>query len=245
MNESGGRPGPLDVAALADLDAGLPDEDRAARARAAAAADPEAAAVLDALAATRAELAALPTPEVPAAVAARWTAALAAEATVTRVPVTDARRRDTDPCGGADAPLSRDLGPRGGQRRRVGRRAWPPLVAAAVLAAVVATGLGALVHRPAPAVTRVELVALGRAAVGTMDVGDLADPARRATCLRAVAPAAAEETLLGGRTVVLDGHPGVLLVLATGSTGALRILTVDPTCGGPQGGSLIAQLVVE
>ena len=44
-----GRPRPLDVAALADLDAGLPDDATAARARAAVAADPEAAAVLDAL----------------------------------------------------------------------------------------------------------------------------------------------------------------------------------------------------
>ena len=92
-------------------------------------------------------------------------------------------------------------------------------------------GLGALVPRPAPTaptVTRVELVALGRAAVGTMDVGDLADPARRAACLRAVAPAAAGEALLGGRRVVLEGRPGVLLVLATGTTGGLRIVTVDP-----------------
>jgi hypothetical protein len=249
MNESGGRLGPLDVAALADLDAGLPDEERAARARAAAASDPEAAAVLDALAATRAELAALPTPDIPAPVAARWTAALAAEAAdtgvpVTRIPATGARHRDAGPYGGADgsgATPYRHRGPRGGS----GLRVWPPLVAAAVLAAVVATGLGALVHRPAPAVSRVELVALGRAAVGTMDVGDLTDPARRAACLRAVAPTAAGETLLGGRTVVLDGRPGVLLVLATGTTGGLRILTVDPTCGGPHGGTLIAQLVVE
>jgi len=131
-------------------------------------------------------------------------------------------------------------------------RAWPTtlrvilaIVAAVVLAAVVATGLGALVHRPAPAVSRVELVALGRAAVGTTDVGDLADPARRGACLRAVAPAAAGETLLGGRRIVLDGRPGVLLVLATGNRGGLRILTVDPACGGPAGGALITQLVVE
>jgi hypothetical protein len=43
-----------------------------------AAADPAAKAVLDALAATRAELAALPDPPVPPALAARWSAALAA-----------------------------------------------------------------------------------------------------------------------------------------------------------------------
>jgi hypothetical protein len=89
----------------------------------------------------------------------------------------------------------------------------------------------------------VELVALGRAAVGTLDVGDLADPDRRLACLAAVAPAAAGEPLLGGRRVVLDGRPGVLLVLATGTRGGLRILTVDPACG-PAGGTLIAQVAV-
>ena len=74
-----------------------------------------------------------------------------------------------------------------------------------------------------------------------MDVGDLADPAPARACLRAVAPAAAGEGLLGGRRVVLDGRPGVLLVLATGTRGGLRIVTVDPGCG-PQGGTLLAQL---
>ena len=230
MTESRRPDGP-DVAALADLDAGLPDQDRAARDRAAAAADPRAAAVLDALAATRAELAALPTPEIPPAVVARWTAALEAEA---RHP-----DRDMVTGGGSEATSNRHTGPRGGSARP----AWRPLAAAAVLAVVVASGLGALVQRPVPAVGRVELVALGRATIGTTVVGELADPARRAACLRAVAPAAGE-TLLGGRRVVLDGRPGVLLVLATGTRGGLRILTVDPACG-PGGGVVIAQLVVE
>ncbi len=89
---------PVDVAALADLDADLPDPHRAARGRAAAATDPDAAAVLDALAVTRAELAALPAPDVPRAVAARWTAALAAEA----------------------APVDHHVAPRGASRRTAG-----------------------------------------------------------------------------------------------------------------------------
>ena len=250
MNEPDERSRRLDVAALADLDAGLPDEDRAARARSAAATDPEAAAVLEALAATRAELAALPAPDVPQEVAARWAAALTAEARnrgggARAVPVAP---RTTVPCGGSGRAANGRTGPRRdvtGRPRRDAGPAWRPLVAAAALAAVVATGLGALVHRPAPAaaITRVELVAVGRAAVGTMDVGGLADPARRVACLRAVAPDAAEERLLGGRRVVLDGRPAVLLVLATGTLG-LRILTVDPACG-PSGGTLISRLVVE
>jgi hypothetical protein len=228
----GGSDIPVDVVALAELDAGLPERAEAARRRAAAAADPDAAAVLDALAATRAELAALPTPDVPPEVAARWAAALAAESrTAHRHGETHVRSA--------------------GRRRTTGRRrsTWTPrrlLAAAAAVTVVAGVGLGALASRPAPAptITRVELVALGRSAVGTMDVGDLADPARRVACLRAVAPAAAEEALLGGRRVVLDGRPGVLLVLATGTPGGLRIVTVDPGCG-PDGGALRAQLVVE
>ncbi len=225
------RPRPRDrpdVAALAETDAGLPDAVRAARARAAAAEDRDARAVLDALAATRADLAALPAPAVPEAVAQRWAAALAAEAAAGR----------PAPHGVPPRPVPRRTPPRG---RAVGRA----LLAAAALAAVAGVGVGALADRaaPVPSVTRVELVALGRSTVGTMDVGDLADPVRRTACLDAVAPAARGETLLGGRRVVVDGRPGVLLVLATGTRGGLRILTVDGSCGA-EGGTLIAQLVV-
>jgi hypothetical protein len=147
-----------------------------------------------------------------------------------------------EPCGRSDPPPEGHVEPCG--RSRTSR--WRGRVLAAAVTAAVLGGVAALLPRPAPpapSVTRVELVALGRAAVGTMDIGDLADPARRTACLRAVAPAAAGEVLLGGRRVVLDGRPGVLLVLATGSTGGLRLLTVDPGCG-PQGGSVSAQLVV-
>jgi hypothetical protein len=214
------RRDPVDVVALAELDAGLPEPAEAARRRTAAEADPDAVAVLEALAATRAELAALPAPEVPQEVTARWAAALAAEA----------ERRGGAPMFHVE------------RRRRAPRR----LLLVAAAAAVVVAGLGVLVSRaesPVPAVTRLELVALGRAAVGTMDVGELADPDRRRGCLRVVAAEAVDETLLGGRRVVLDGRQGVLLVLATGTGKGLRILTVDPGCG-PDGGSLLAQLIV-
>lgn len=198
-------PDPLDVAALAELDADSPDSARAAARR-----DPRAAEVLDALAATRAELAGAGQPEPPPAVAARWAAALAAEK-ATRV------RRSF--------------------RRRV-------LVAAAAVVVLGAVGFAAL--RPVPpavTVSRVDLVAVATSAVGTVDVGTLADPARREACLREVLPGAAGERLLGGRRVVLDGRPGVLLVLATGTRGGLRVVTVDPDCG-PAGGALLATVVV-
>lgn len=69
-----------DLELLADLDAGVLDEAQAARVRAAALADPTATAMLDALAATRADLAALPPPPLPPEVGARWAAALRATA---------------------------------------------------------------------------------------------------------------------------------------------------------------------
>jgi hypothetical protein len=210
-------PVPPDVVALAGLDAA-----EAARVRADAATGPGAASVLDALAATRAELGALPVPDVPPAVEERWTAALAAE-----------RLRTPHPRGGPPG--------RGPRRRRPSRR----VLAAAALVLLAGIGLGLLARRPDPPpdVTRVQLVALGREAVGTLDVGALAERGRRDACLGVVAPAAAGEALLGGRRVVLDGRPGVLLVLATGARGGLRILTVDPGCG-PGGGTLLAQVVV-
>jgi hypothetical protein len=214
---------PDDLAALAALDADLPDATWAAVRRRAARSDPRSAEVLDALAATRAELTALPEPEVPPETAARWEAALAAERDRSR------QAGDTE----EESPPRR--------RRLRPRVVLAVSAAAAVVAAVV---LGA--PRPAPpvlTVSRVDLVAVATSAVGVVDVGDLGDPARREACLRAVLPDAARERLLGGRRVVLDGRPGVLLVLATGTRGQLHVVTVDPGCG-PRGGTLLAQVTV-
>ena len=214
---------PVDVAALAELDAGLPDAAEAAARRRGARADPRAAEVLDALAATRAELAAAGDPELPPEVAARWAAALAAEPTTHRTGRGAGANR---PRIVASAPPARLGGRRCRGRCRRCRRCPHP--------------------RPAPpalAVSRVDLVAVATSTIGTMDVGDLADPARREACLRAVLPAAAGQRLLGGRRVVLDGEPGVLLVLATGTRGGLHVVTVDPDCG-PAGGALLAQVRV-
>src|SRR4249919_3074119 len=93
---------PDDPIGLAALDADLPDAARAAARRRAARSDPRAAEVLDALAATRAELTALPELGVPPAVAVRWEAALAAERDRARsaaddLPPTPPRRRRLRP----------------------------------------------------------------------------------------------------------------------------------------------------
>jgi hypothetical protein len=148
-------------------------------------------------------------------VAARWAAAVAAEH--------------------PQQPSSRPSGRR--SRSRV-------LLAVLAAAAAVVVVVGA--PRPGPpvlTVSRVDLVAAATAAVGTVDVGALADPDRRQACLRAVLPDAAGLRLLGGRRVVLDGRPGVLLVLATGTRGGLDVVTVDPGCG-PAGGTLLARVTV-
>jgi hypothetical protein len=158
-------------------------------------------------AAVRAELAALPVPEVPDDVAARWSAALAA----------------------AGAPAAAPPRP----------VPWRRLAAAAVLVAVaLGTAVaGSAGPEPPVAVARVGLAAAARDAVGvSRDLGALADPAARAACLAAVGVPAGP--LVGGRRVVLDGRPGVLVVLATGTRGVLRIVVVDPACT-----ALLAQVV--
>ncbi|MHA6623769.1 hypothetical protein ACU61A_00035 [Pseudonocardia sichuanensis] len=250
---SGSDPEPL-VDVLADLDADRLDPTTAARVRADAADDPHAAAVLNALAATRADLAALADPPVPAHLSARWDAALAAEQqarppggapSAGEAPADPPRATAPGPASGAGSPAvrRRPSGWNGGRRRSGSQRPGPgrlrpALVAAAVLAAAVA---GGVLWAPAPpSIEEVDLVAAGLAVRGDLDVGGLADPQRRSGCLREAAPpgVAPDAQLLGGRDVVLGGRPGVLLLLATGRLGQLDVVVVDPHCG-PEGGTLL------
>lgn len=60
------------------------------------------------------------------------------------------------------------------------------------------------------------------------DFGPLADADARSSCLSALGAPGSEP--LAGRPVVLDGRPGVLLVLPTARPGRLRLLVVDPGC---------------
>lgn len=217
-SDAGGRP---DLELLADLDAGLLDPERAERVRAAAVADPQAASALAALTATRTELAGLPAPPVPPDVAARWAAALHA------APHPRAARRPD-----AGRPRVRP--------RAVGSR--PRRVAGAVLA-VAAVVAGVLLARPDDGlvVSRVELAAVARTTIGVDDLGGLTDPVRRAGCLTAVGRA--DDEVLGGRRVRLEGEQALLLVLGTGTLGRFRVLVVDPACG-PDGGIVLAEQVI-
>ena len=72
--------------------------------------------------------------------------------------------------------------------------------------------------------------------VGGQDYGPLADPGRRAGCLRQAG--AGGLTPLAARQVSWSGRPAVLLVLPTLVPGELRILVVTPDCGPDSGGPL-------
>lgn len=120
------------------------------------------------------------------------------------------------------------------------RRPRPALLAAAVLVAVLATA-ALWPRQPQP----LDLAASGRAALGVMDAGPLADRVRLAGCLRSVAVPGVdpEGPLLGARSVELGGRPGVLLVLPGGQVGSFHVVVVDPGCG-PGGGQVLrAELV--
>lgn len=202
------------VERMAELDAGLVDGREADAAAVLArhtelAGHPRHAAVVDALAATRAELAAAPVVPLPAGAAGRWSALVD---------------------GLHDEPVADPPAPVPLLRRR-GTRA---LLAVAAALVVVATVVGVLVGRSGadrPDVTGPRLVSSALSARTVADAGELADPARRAACLRAVAPQVRPDApLLGGRRVSYDGTDGVLLLLGTGRLGVFTVVVVDDAC---------------
>lgn len=238
-------PLPLDL--LADLHAGVLDPAVAAELRQRVAADPKAQAALDALTATVAELAQLPPLAIPEQVAARIDAALREES---------ARRHTSgglpaQPSNGALPPVA-DLG--AARRRRRGLLvAGGLLTAAAAVAAVVAvaglpgertsgTPTAGAVGDQGLAPLTVTSDNLGTAvdsALATPDYGPLSSPGRLDACLTALRVTSADS--VGAREVRLDGKPGVLLVLTTGTAGRFRLVVVEPGCGPADPGVLADQ----
>ncbi len=236
------RPDPLpDVLTdlLADHDAGLPVDPSALT-------DARARSVLDALAATRAELAAVPPVAIPPDVAARWSAALAAATTPpARVdrsdtpssPVAHGRPTRADPAEPTHRPDRRsgpasrrpDAGPGRARRPRTPR---PAVVAGLVLAVVLVVAGVVGLRRDPPSITAAQLGGVARAAVGVREAGPFTDPVRREACLRAVGPPglAPDAPLAGGRSVVFEGRPGVVLLLLTGKLATFRAVVVTPDC---------------
>jgi hypothetical protein len=212
---------PLTVDSLADLQAGLHDDDTAARLRNKVRTDPNAQQTMDALNRVRGDVAAVSSdgssaPEVDPAVVNRIGAALRAQHAVRR--------------GGL--PRSARLAV-----------ALTGLTAVAVAAWL---GTRALITAPAPTTSRpttIEHITVSRppltiplsdqqilALVGhEPDFGPLTDPRRRASCLSGLGyPANAR--VLGARPIDIAGHPAVLLVLPGDAPGNVKALAVAPTC---------------
>lgn len=229
---------PLTVELIADLQAGLLDDEAAARVRRQVRADPQADGVLRALNQVRRDVAAsgadpASAPEVPPEVTARISGAL-----------TSARSAEPTVRGSAHSARPRIRPAR--------------LVAgiAGVCAALAAIGFGtaALISAPAPApstdptaqhitvstppmvipLSQAELLALLHR---SPDYGPLNDPARRASCLNGLGYPASTQ-VLGGRPVEINARPGIVLVLPGDAPDNLAVFAVAPNCSAANTGLL-------
>lgn len=243
---------PLTLELLADLQAGVFDEQVAARLRRRVADDSQASTMLAALEATVTELRALPqqrSAPMPDAVADRLDAALAAEARRAGYVAATA--------GPAPVPL---VEPAARRRRRTGWAGMAVLAAAAAVTGVVALsglqwqtagtpqagdalGSATGVQPAGPlTLTRDNLDGALERALRARDYGPLAGRQTLRSCLTANGVPAGGEPM-GALEVTLDGRPGVLLVLPTGRIAQVRLLVVGPACG-PDNPSPLAEYVV-
>jgi hypothetical protein len=239
-DDAGADP-PLTVEALADLQAGLLDDDTAARLRKKVRADPDARQTMDALNRVRRDIAALGTdassaPEVAPQVVDSVAAALRAERPEC------SRRRAAHTV-------------RPGRLPRSARVA----VAVAGLAAAVWVGTAALITAPPPTPSRpatAEHITVSRPPMtiplsdqqivalldGQPDLGPFADPQRRTSCLAGLGYPA-DARVLAARPVEIAGRPAILLVLPGDTPGTVAALAVAPTCSSVDTGLLADRIV--
>ncbi len=230
---------PLTTGALADLQAGLLDDDTAARLRKRVRADPHARQTMDALNRVRRDVAELGTdaasaPDVPPGLVDGIAAALRVE----RPQRSRLRAAHTIQPGGLP------------------HRARVAIAVAGLAAAAVAVWLGtqALITAPAPTPSRpttAEHITVSRPPMTIPlsdqqivalldekpDFGPFADPQRRASCLAGLGyPADAQ--VMGARPVAIAGRPAIVLVLPGDTSGTLTALAVPPTCSSVNTGLL-------
>ena len=246
--DSSPDPDPLTVTPdlLADLQAGLLDDATAARVRRRARTDPEAARILAGLDTVRRELARLGSdersaPEVPGTVTAGIGAALRT-----------APAPDRPPAGGHAV-----------RRPGLTRAQWAGVVVGAgAVAATVVLGALALTRDPGhafpsgPTAARITAPTASpgfplsnadvRAALSEpRDLGPLADPQRRASCLAGLgySPGSEGPDVLGARQLTVSGRPAVLLLLLGPASEKIGAVLVEPTCSAARTG-LVAQTVL-
>lgn len=235
---------------LADLHAGVLDEEAAEQLRDRVAEDAEAERVLAALDATSADLANVPPIPIPDDVAARIDTALQQEVRTW----SDAQPTPATPSHDArDSGTVVDLAPR---RRR--RWAWGGAGALAAAAAVVGvvvipsvlnsteTGNQAggqpssqpshhsgppplALHGDGGGGLTLNRDQLSEALDSQQYVSGLADPERMLACLRANGVDSGNP--MGAREVTVDGQRAQLFILSTGKLAQFRLLTVGPECG--------------
>lgn len=230
---------PLTVELLADLQAGVLDDEAAARVRRQVRVDPQAAGMLDALNRVRRDVAAVgadpaSAPDPPPQVSARIFAAL--------------RSADAAP-GGIPGQAAHSARPHPRPARTIA-------AVAGLFAVLAAIGFGtvALLNAPEPApstpgdiehitvstppmevpLSQNEILALLDRAP---DFGSLSDPARRASCLTGLGYPAAT-VVLGARPVEVNARPGIVLVIPGDSPHVLAVFAVSPNCSAADTGLL-------
>ncbi len=228
---------PLTVELLADLQAGLLDDDSAARVRRRVREDPAAEEILRALNQVRCDVAAMgahPTsaPDVPPQVTARISAAL---------------RSAGEAQGRSSAAHS--------ARPQI-RPAKVAAMTAGVGAVLAAIGVGtaALINAPEPAPstpataqhitvsTPPMTIPLSEAEIlgllnRSPDFGPLTDPARRASCLSGLGYPASTQ-VLGARPIDINARPGVLLLLPGETPADVAVYAVALNCSAADTGLL-------
>jgi hypothetical protein len=241
-DEVGANP-PLTVEALADLQAGLVDDDTAARLRKKVRADPDARQTMDALNRVRRDIAALGTdassaPEVAPQVVDSVFAALRAERPER------SRRRAAHTVRPGSLPSA---------------RVAVAVAGLAAAAAAVWLGTAALITAPPPTPSRpttAEHITVSRPPMtiplsdqqilalldGQPDLGPFADPQRRTSCLAGLGYPA-DARVLAARPVEIAGRPAILLVLPGDTPGTVAALAVAPTCSSVDTGLLADRIV--